>query len=420
MNRKWLHWLLMGLLLAAVLFGYSTAVDHAFDAWKQQFRQLAIAEGIHAETVDTALRGLLPDRKVLRLEAHQPEFTKTVWEYLDTAASPERIATGQALLRNYAPLLQRIHEQYGVQPEYLLAVWGLESNFGNHTGRYSIVRSLATLAYAGEVERRDFWQKQLLAALRILQQGDMPPVAMQGSWAGAIGHTQFIPTTFEVFAVDFDGDGKRDLVGSIPDALASTANYLASSGWQRDQSWGQEVRLPAKFDWAKADADYWLPVNTWVTAGGLSDAHGQTLQGSGEAFVLLPAGYRGPAFLAFHNFRVILKYNNATNYALAVGYLGDRIQGKPALVAAWPEEDHPLSYAQKTELQALLTAAGYSTDGVDGKLGPNTRSALRRWQMDSGFPADGYATLEHLKFLQQAVKAKKPFAPTTLPQGKSG
>ena len=197
MNRKWLHWLPTILLLAAVLFGYSSVVDSAFDAWKQKFRQLAISEGIRAETVDIALRSLLPDEKVLRLEAHQPEFTKTVWEYLDTAASPERIATGQTLLRDYSPLLQRIHPQYGVQPEYLLAIWGLESNFGNHTGRYGIVRSLATLAYAGEVERRDFWQKQLLAALRILQNGDMPPVSMQGSWAGAIGHTQFIPTTFE-------------------------------------------------------------------------------------------------------------------------------------------------------------------------------------------------------------------------------
>ena len=271
------------------------------------------------------MRSLLPDEKVLRLEAHQPEFTKTVWEYLDTAASPERIATGQTLLHDYSPVLQRIHQQYGVQPEYLLAIWGLESNFGNHTGRYSIVRSLATLAYAGEVERRDFWQKQLLAALRILQNGDMPPVSMQGSWAGAIGHTQFIPTTFEEFAVDFDGDGKRDLVNSIPDALASTANYLARSGWQRDQAWGREVLLPSNFDWSKADEDFWLPVDTWVTAGRVVDSHGQSLQGSAEAFVFLPAGYRGPAFLAFNNFKAILKYNNAHNYALAVGYLGDRI-----------------------------------------------------------------------------------------------
>ncbi|OQX01563.1 MAG: murein transglycosylase [Thiothrix lacustris] len=407
MNRKWLHWLPMVLLLAAVLFGYSAAVDRAFEAWKQQFRQVAIAEGIHADTVDNALRGLLPDSKVLRLEAHQPEFTKTVWEYLETAASPERVAKGQTLLHDYAPLLTQIHAQYGVQPEYLLAVWGLESNFGNHTGRYSIVRSLATLAYAGEAERRDFWQKQLLSTLRILQNGDMPPVSLQGSWAGAIGHTQFIPTTFESYAVDFDGDGKRDLVNSIPDALASTANYLASSGWERDQPWGFEVRLPTTFDWAQADVDFWLPLNIWSKIARVTAVNGQSLDSStSNAFVLLPAGYRGPAFLALRNFDAILKYNNAQNYALAVGYLGDRIQGKPPLLATWPTEELPLSHDQKSELQALLTSAGYNTDGVDGKLGPNTRSALRRWQLEAGFPADGYATLQQLDVLRQRVAAK--------------
>jgi membrane-bound lytic murein transglycosylase B len=409
MNRKWLHWLPTGLLLTVVLFGYSFTADRAFDAWKQQFRQVAIAEGIHADTVDNALRGLLPDSKVLRLEAHQPEFTKTVWEYLETAASPERIAMGQALLRDYAPLLKRIYARYGVQPEYLLAIWGLESNFGNHTGRYDIVRSLATLAYAGEVERRDFWQKQLLATLRILQKGDMPPISMQGSWAGAIGHTQFIPTTFEAYAVDFDGNGKRDLVNSIPDALASTANYLASSGWERDQPWGFEVRLPATFDWSQADVDFWLPLNIWGKIAGVTAVNGQSLESStSNAFVLLPAGYRGPAFLALRNFDAILKYNNAQNYALAVGYLGDRINGKPPLSATWPKEELPLSHDQKSELQVLLTSAGYNTDGVDGKLGPNTRSALRRWQQEAGFPADGYATLQQLDVLRQRVAASTP------------
>ncbi|MDQ5770550.1 lytic murein transglycosylase [Thiothrix subterranea] len=407
MNQKWLHGLPVVLLLVVVLFGYSTTVDSAFDAWKQQFRQVAIKEGIHAETVDRALRGLVPDKKVLRLESHQPEFTKTVWEYLETAASTERIANGQKLLRDYAPLLQRIHAQYGVQPEYLLAIWGLESNFGSHTGRYSIVRSLATLAYAGEIERREFWQKQLIAALRIVQNGDMPPISMQGSWAGAIGHTQFIPTTFESYAVDFDGDGHRDLVNSIPDALASTANYLASSGWERDQPWGFEVRLPAKFDWSQADVDFWLPLNIWGKIARVTAVNGQSLDSStSNAFVLLPAGYRGPAFLALRNFDAILKYNNAQNYALAVGYLGDRIQGKPPLLAMWPKEDVPLSHAEKVELQTLLTAAGYSTDGLDGKLGPNTRAAVRRWQMDNNLPADGYATLQHLNALRQRVAEK--------------
>lgn len=407
MNQKWLHGLPVVLLLVVLLFGYGTRTDSAFDAWKQQFRQVAINKGIHADNVDRALRGLSPDKKVLRLEAHQPEFTKSVWEYLETAASPERIAKGQAFLHDYAPLLSRIHAQYGVQPEYLLSVWGLESNFGNHTGRYSIVRSLATLAYAGEPARREFWQAQLISALRIVQNGDMPPISMQGSWAGAIGHTQFIPTTFEAYAVDFDGDGKRDLVNSIPDALASTANYLANSGWERDQPWGFEVRVPANFDWSQADVDFWLPLNIWGKIAGVTAVHGQVLDSStSNAFVLLPAGHRGPAFLALRNFDAILKYNNAQNYALAVGYLGDRIQGKPPFSATWPTEELPLSHDQKVELQALLTSAGYNTDGVDGKLGPNTRSALRRWQQDAGFPADGYATLQQLDVLRQRVSAK--------------
>ncbi|EIJ36635.1 lytic murein transglycosylase [Thiothrix nivea] len=406
MNRNWLHWLLIIFLMAVALFGfYALKPDREFEAWKSRFSQLAATQGISAETAARALGGLAPDKKVLRLEAHQPEFTKPVWEYLESAVSDERIAAGQKLLREQAPLLQRIYQQFGVQPEYVLAVWGVESNYGRNTGGYNIFRSLATLAYAGIEDRRSFWQAQLLAALRILDEGDMPLASMQGSWAGAIGHTQFIPTTFEEYAVDFDGDGKRDLLGSIPDALASTANYLAQSGWERGRPWGQEVRLPAEFDWSRADPEFWLPANVWSLDGGLvAAADGAHLMDSDPAFVFLPAGYRGPAFLAYPNFSVILKYNNANNYALAVGYLGDRIRGAGPLVAAWPEDEEPLSLAQKSELQELLTVEGYSTDGVDGKIGPNTRSALRRWQVDAGFPADGYATLEHLQYLQQRVK----------------
>lgn len=412
MTRRWLHWLLAIALLGAGWFAYLSVPDSEFEAWKERFSHIAQTQGIKADTAAMALSGLSPDRKVLRLEAHQPEFTKPVWEYLETAVSDERIADGQALLREHAPLLQRIYQQYGVQPEYLLAVWGVESNFGRNTGKYNIIRSLATLAYAGTEDRRNFWQAQLLAALRILDKGDMSLASMQGSWAGALGHTQFIPTTFEEFAVDFDGDGKRNLVGSIADALASTANYLARSGWQRDKPWGREVRLPAGFDWSRADPDFWLPARVWVQQGMLAAADGKPLPAEDPAFVFLPAGYRGPALLAFNNFSVILKYNNAQNYALAVGTLGDRIRGADPLLAAWPHDEEPLSLAQKTELQELLTQAGYSTDGVDGKIGPNTRSALRRWQIDAGFPADGYVTLEHLKALRQMVRNKpRPLAP---------
>jgi membrane-bound lytic murein transglycosylase B len=391
------------LVFMTLLFGYSVVSDRAFEDWKGQFRQFALANGIHAGTLDMVMLGLLPDAKVLRLDANQPEFSKTVWEYLEGAVSDKRILTGQQRLNEYQDVLEKIHAEYGVQPEYLLAIWGLESDFGRFTGRYNVVRSLATLAYAGNLERRDFWRDQLLAALRIVEKGDISLMSMRGSWAGAIGHTQFIPTTFETYAVDFDGDGKRDLVNSIPDALASTANYLAHSGWERDKPWGEEVRLPPAFDWGMADPAFWLPADVWGSESAVQMTDGTPLSGSDSAFVFLPAGYRGPAFLAFRNFTTILKYNNSQSYALAVGYLGDRIRGKPAVVGTWPQDEQPLSYAQKAELQELLTAAGYSTDGVDGRLGPNTRAALRRWQMDSGFPADGYATLEHLAFLRREV-----------------
>ncbi len=404
MNRKLVRYAQTTLVLAAMLFGYTAVTDSAFDEWKNQFRDLALAQGIRTETIDIALHGLLPDGKVLELDTHQPEFSKTVWEYLETAVSEERVATGKARLKEYRPLLDKLYQQYGVQPEYLLAVWGMESDFGRNTGGRSTIRSLATLAYAGSEERRDFWRQQLLAALRILDAGDMSMVSLRGSWAGAIGHTQFIPTTFEQYAVDYDGDGKRDLVNSIPDALASTANYLSRSGWQAGEAWGLEVKLPDHFAWEKSDPDFWLPTDRWALENCMTRADGKMLQGKDEAFVFLPAGYRGPAFLAFQNFKVILKYNNSQTYALAVGYLGDRIRGEAPLVAEWPYDEKPLSYEQKAELQQLLTTAGYSTDGVDGRIGPNTRSALRRWQMNSGFPADGYATQEHLEYLRREVK----------------
>ncbi|HRJ53547.1 MAG TPA: lytic murein transglycosylase [Candidatus Thiothrix moscowensis] len=415
MRRKLVRFVQTTLVLAVMLFGYTAATDSAFDRWKSQFRELALTQGIRAQTLDIALRDLLPDKTVLRLDTHQPEFTKPVWEYLESAVSDDRVAAGQARLHEYAPLLERLYQQYGVQPEYLLAIWGMESDFGRNRGGRSIVRALATLAYAGTEERRDFWRQQLLAAMRILDKGDISMVSLRGSWAGAIGHTQFIPTTFERYAVDYDGDGRRDLVNSIPDALASTANYLAQSGWQSGRRWGIEASLPVNFAWEQADPDIWQPVSVWAAENGVVSASAQLTANDGDdnAFVLLPAGYRGPAFLAFQNFRVILKYNNAYSYALGVGHLGDRIRGETPLLGTWPDDEKPLSHTQKAELQQLLTTAGYSTDGVDGKLGPNTRAALRRWQMDSGFPADGYATLEHLEFLREEIRLNTPISPAS-------
>ena len=392
-------------LLLLLMFSYSVMVDSDFEVWKAQFRQIAIAQGIQPSVVDLALRGLLPDQKVLEMNQHQPEFSKPVWDYLGTAVSDKRVAMGQQRWRDNAELLQQIYQRYGVQPQYVLAIWGVESDFGNYMGRHNVIRSLATLTYKGNLERRAFWEKQLIAALRIVQKGDIPLVAMRGSWAGALGHTQFIPTTFEEYAVDFDGDGKRNLVGSMPDALASTANYLAQAGWKTGQSWGEPVQLPANFDWSKSDPNYWLTNAEWLQAEAIKPTQSDPLAADAISFVLLPAGYRGPAFLVFQNFQVILKYNNAQTYALAVGYLGDRLAGAPAWQATWPTQDKLLSTTNKAELQELLTAAGYSTDGIDGRLGPNTRAALRRWQMDNGLPADGYATYEQLETLRQTARS---------------
>lgn len=388
------------LLLSSILFGYTAFADDAFELWKSQFKQVALERGITAETLDTALRGVLPDSKVLRLDSHQPEFTKTVWEYLDSAASKQRIKRGRQLLAKHRALLTQIEQQYGVQPEYLVAIWGVESNYGSHKGDYSVIRSIATLAYEGRKERREFWRDQLIAALKILQSGDMSHADLRGSWAGAIGHTQFIPTTFADYAVDFDGDGQRDLVNSIPDALASAANYLSKSGWQPGQLWGAEVELPADFEWEQAEPDWKLPESSWATQN-IKRYDLASLNSDKETFVFLPAGHRGPAFLAYPNFHAILKYNNANSYALAVGHLGDRIRGQGELIAEWPRDDRALSRLEKVELQALLTVTGFDTEGIDGKVGPKTRNALRAWQTLQSLPSDGYATPRYLDMIRK-------------------
>lgn len=395
-------------LFVATLFGYSMVADSGFESWKTEFRQSALNTGIHSTTLDMAFNGLLPDRKVLKLDAHQPEFTRPVWEYLENTTSGERVQVGQQRLAEYDGLLTRISTRYGVDKAYLLSVWGMESSFGKQTGNYSVIRSLATLAYAGNESRRAFWGEQLLAALRIVQRGDMTVRDLRGSWAGAIGHTQFIPTTLETYAVDFDGDGRRDLRHSVADALASTANYLAESGWQEGQEWGEEVKLPEHFDWNLADPKVRKAAQLWTADNQVLPVSGGLLADGAmyPAFVFLPAGYHGPAFMMYPNFDVILKYNKSNSYALAVGLLADGLRNKQPVIASWPYNDIALSHEEKAELQLLLSAAGYNTEGVDGKIGPNTQSALRRWQSDVGFAPDGYATAEHLGVLRRQVDMK--------------
>ncbi|WP_296246755.1 lytic murein transglycosylase [Pseudomonas sp. UBA4194] len=372
----------------------------SFSEWQASFRQQALRSGVRAELFDRAFAGVTPDMSVIKADRSQPEFTRPVWEYLEGAISPTRVRRGQAMLNQYGDVLRAIEQRYGVEPQVLVAVWGMESSFGQIQGDKSVIRSLATLAYEGR--RPDFAQSQLLAALQILQNGDIQPEAMIGSWAGAMGQTQFIPTTYNSHAVDFDGDGRRDIWNSAADALASTANYLQSSGWQHGQPWGLEVRLESTFDYALADGSSRKPVSEWQRLG-VSVPAGSTVPAGSEnamAALLLPAGYRGPAFLVFDNFRAILKYNNSSSYALGVSLLSQRFQGGGYIQGSWPKDDLPLTRTERIELQSLLSANNHDAGTPDGIIGANTRKAIRSAQQALGWPADGYPTHKLLESLR--------------------
>jgi membrane-bound lytic murein transglycosylase B len=371
-----------------------------FEEWEAGFRKDALAAGIRPDVFDRAFAGVTPDMSVIRADRSQPEFTRPVWEYLDGALSAARVRKGQALLNQYAETLNTIEQRYGVDRQALVAVWGMESNFGSFQGDKSVIRSLATLAYEGR--RPGFAQTQLLAALQILQQGDITPEKMLGSWAGAMGQTQFIPTTYLTHAVDFDGTGHRDIWGSPTDALASTAHYLQSSGWQKGQPWGFEVQLASGFDYSLADGAIRKSVSEWMQMGIKLPNGGVVPPGSEQlsAALLLPAGYRGPAFLILDNFRAVLKYNNSSSYALAVNLLSQRFNGAGLINGEWPKDDLPLSRSERIELQNLLSASNYDAGNADGIIGANTRKAIRSAQQSFGWPADGYPTHKLLEGLR--------------------
>ncbi|MEO1492396.1 MAG: lytic murein transglycosylase [Pseudomonadota bacterium] len=360
-----------------------------FGAWRTGFRTRALAAGISPATFDRAFAGVSVNRQVIELDGRQAEFTRPIWEYLDSAVSANRIATGQQKAGALGQSLGQIEARYGVDYPAVLAIWGLESAFGANFGSIPVIESLATLAYEGR--RQQFAEDQLIAALQILQAGDITPGRMVGSWAGAMGHTQFIPTSFLSYAVDFTGDGKRDIwAPDAKDALASTANYLASFGWTRGQPPVVEVSLPQGFDYALADdrtkktAAEWRALGIRPLGGVMPEADGITL--------LLPAGAKGPAFAAYPNFRVIKRYNNATSYALAVAHLAARIRGGGPFQQGWPRGDRTLSRTEKQELQERLTALGFDTQGVDGIIGPNSRAAVRQFQQSRGLIPDGYVS----------------------------
>ena len=374
--------------------------DAAFADWLTAFRADALKAGIEPSTFDRSLAGIRIDRDVIEANEAQPEFTKPAWEYLEGALSDTRVAKGRALLAENKALLDRIEARYGVDRHVLVAIWGLESNYGSFQGQMSVVRSLATLGFEGR--RVEYGRTQLIAALQIIQNGDITPEGMTGSWAGAMGHTQFIPTTYNAHAVDFDGDGRRDIWNSHADALASAGHYLGQSGWKTGAVWGYEAKLPQGFDYAQADMSISRPVSEWAKAG-VARMDGRPFP-SGEmgekASIFLPSGYRGPAFIVMNNFRTVLAYNASTSYSLAVNLLADRFKGRGEIEGNWPRGDRPLGRQERHDLQQLLSDRGYDTGGVDGIIGFNTRKAVRAYQASLGLPADGYPTHDLLRRLR--------------------
>ena len=376
----------------------ATVTDPARDAelqrWIADFRSRAVAEGISPEVYDRAMSGVHYDTEVIERDRNQGEFTKTIWEYLETAVSDSRVENGRAALRRHDRVLTEIENRYGVDREVVVAVWGLESSYGDYRGSMPVIQSLATLAYDGR--RGSFFQQQLIAALKIVQAGDVAANRMTGSWAGAMGHTQFIPTSYLAYAVDFRGDGQRDIWSDDPtDALASTAAYLNRFGWQKGQPWGVEVRLPSGFDYDQASRSVTRMPSEWA-ARGVVGADGRPVPDYGQASILLPAGSGGAAFMVFRNFQVIERYNAADAYVIGVGHLSDRIAGGPPLRGPWPRGERALALAEREELQRRLTAAGFTTQGVDGKIGPATVDAIRSYQRAYGLVPDGYASLNLL------------------------
>ncbi len=376
----------------------ATGTTEGLQIWINGFRARAMQQGISAAVFDGAMTGLAYLPEVIKKDRNQNEFTKTIWDYLDTAVSDDRLASGKAALARHADLLARIEAAYGVDKEVVLAIWGLESAYGAVRGDTSTLQALATLAYDGR--RAAFFEPELLAALKILQSGDVAALRMTGSWAGAMGHTQFMPTSYLALAVDFTGDGKRDIWSDDPsDALASTAAYLANYGWQKGQLWGVEVALPTGFDYTLSGERVKKPTADWQAIG-IRTTTGADLPDHGAGSILLPGGARGAAFLIFANFQVIEKYNTADAYVIAVGHLADRIKGGPAIKAVWPRDLRALSFAERVEMQQRLLAAGFSPGGVDGKIGPLTIAAVKAFQTASGRVPDGYPSLDILNRLR--------------------
>lgn len=387
------------LMLSAFLAGAgpARADDPDFNDWLKGFRAEAAAAGVRSDVIDQAFEGVLMNQRVFELNDNQPEFARNVWDYIDGAVSAARVTEGRTRVAENAALLDRVEAEFGVDKEIIGAIWGLESSYGKIMGDYDVFSALATLGWKGR--RTGYGREQLIGALKILQNGYATREQLRGSWAGAMGQTQFIPTTYLRFAVDHGGDGNRNIWTDLDDVFASTANYLAASKYHHGARWGVEVTLPEGFDYALADVTVRKAIIEWAGVGiiGRRVALGQDIDPNTRARVFLPAGAKGPAFLVFENFEAILKYNQSTSYALAVSLLSDQIAGRDEpILAEWPRTDRALSLDERKALQQALKDKGFDPGPIDGVIGAGTKKALKAWQTATGLPADGYASLDAL------------------------
>jgi lytic murein transglycosylase len=391
---------LLTLACASPFAHAQTSPDNSaeFQACLNRLQPMASAKGVRSSTFERLTEGLEPDMSVIEKLDYQPEFRSPIWDYLSGLVDDERVADGKAMLTQYADTLKRVEQQYGVDPATVVAVWGVESDFGRTFGKYPLVQSLGTLSCFGR--RQSYFRGELFSAMRIVQKGDVPLERLVGSWAGAFGHTQFMPSTFERLAVDFDGDGRADLMDNANDALASTANFLKKAGWRTGQPWGMEVKLPAGFDTSAEGRRSKRAISTWE-ARGVTSVDGSPLPTSaGNAGLLTPAGPTGPAFLVFRNFDAIYSYNAAESYGLAIAHLSDRLRGAGPFATPWPTDDAGISRAERRELQGLLILRGHDIGEVDGMLGEKSRAAIRIEQQQLGQEASGRGGQKLLRALR--------------------
>ncbi|SEQ31712.1 lytic murein transglycosylase [Devosia sp. YR412] len=381
------------LSLSSIAPSFANSADFVRSIWP-----LAEARGVSRSAFEQAFAGYSFSAKLMEHTKSQPEFTRTVEDYIERRVTNAQANKGRAMRAEWNQTLTGSQQRWGVQPEYVLAIWGMETNYGGFMGGEHTIHALATLTEGGY--RPDFFRDELLTALRIISDGHVSANNMTGSWAGAMGHTQFMPSSFMRYAVDYNGDGRKDIWNSVQDALGSTANYLHEHGWRQGETWGYEIHLPKGFDYARARQMERAPLSQWQAMG--------IQRVSGKAFprpsdigrLYMPAGASGPTFLLLPNFDVIKRYNNSDSYALAVGHLADRIIGGGSFATPWPANDYALSKAQRAELQTLLNRAGYDVGSPDGVVGPKTRAAVIAWQQRAGLPADGHISgrlLDRLK-----------------------